>query len=88
MLYGAFGEKVARLLIQFIVFFALIKAISAMESSLVSSLKTIMELALYGDTIALTVAHQLFCRPVASSRKVTDMSAAFDCRLQVRCPGG
>ena len=81
-MYEALSEKVAWLFIQFFVFFALIKAISAMVLSLVSSLKTMMELALYGYPIALTVAHQLFCRPVASSRNVTDMSAASDCRYR------
>ena len=88
MLYEAFGEKVARLLIQFFVSFALIKALSAMVSSLVISFKTIMELAPYGNTIALTVARQLFCRPVASSRHVTEISTASNWRSQVQCPRG
>ena len=39
MLYEAFGEKVAWLFIQFFVSFALIKAISAMVSSLASPLR-------------------------------------------------
>ena len=68
-MYEALSEKVAWLFIQFFVFFALIKAISAMVSSLASSLKTMMELALYGDTIALTVARQPFCRPVGDNWK-------------------
>ena len=72
MLYEAFGEKVAWLFIQpcgeissVLCLFRPHQGDKCDGVKSCKSLKTIMELAPYGDTIALTVARQPFCRPVA-----------------------